>query len=322
MVRWGIGDPGWGALTVGFSGQLLHNFRLQLAVGFPHARRPRPPLPGPDPLGAPSGSGWVGPGCAEAGRPGWAGPEPRLCLAVPARPVRGAPARCATAADGSRGLGDPARARPWRCRRPRRGVARGWAPQPPGLGSRGRPWLLGCVAHARYRCAAAAPTLPASRPHRRARGGLGAATQRPAPPPAQLRQGASSALRHPLSCWLSGDARGSPHRPLRGSIHHHPTPSPAAWAGRAQKIGREGGQVPARRNSFIPLGCVECWEPGGQRDRLDPRPLRERPDVLAIMGCSGNTFCLALGEVTSKIGLREEWGINLEGVWPRRESSL
>lgn len=182
----GIRDRG--ALTVGFSGQLLHNFRLQLAVGFPHARRPRPPLPGPDPLGAPSGSGWVGPGCAEARRPGWAGPGPRLCLAVPARPVRGAPARCATAADGSRGLGDPARARPLRCKRPRRGVARGWAPQLPGLGSRGRPWLLGCVAHARYRCAAAAPTLPASRPHRRARGGLGAATQRPAPPPAQLRQ--------------------------------------------------------------------------------------------------------------------------------------
>lgn len=111
-AQWGIGDPGWGSLTVGFSGQLLHNFRLQLAVGFPHARRPRPPLPGPDPLGAPSGSGWVGPGCAEAGRPGWAGPEPRLCLAVPARPVRGAPARCATSADGSRGLGDPVRARP------------------------------------------------------------------------------------------------------------------------------------------------------------------------------------------------------------------
>lgn len=249
VARRGIGNRG--SLTVGFSGQLLHNFRLQLAVGFPHARRPRPPLPGPDPLGAPSGSGWVGPGRAEAGRPDWAGPGPRLCLAVPARPVRGAPAGCATAAGCSRGLGDrAARARPWRCRRPRRGVARGWAPQPPALSSRGRPWLLGCAAHARCRCAAAAPALPASRPHRRARGGLGAATQRPAPPPSQHPPGAHPAWRRPLSCWFSRDARevAAPPPP-----RIHPPISAAAWAGRARKIGRERGQVPGRHHSFIPL---------------------------------------------------------------------
>jgi hypothetical protein len=70
----------------------------------------------------------------------------------------------------------------------------------------------------------------------------------------------------------------------------HSPLSAAAWAGRARKIGRERGQIPARRNSFIPLRCVGRWGPGGQEDRRDPRPLQEHPDVLAGMGFGGNTF--------------------------------
>lgn len=200
----GAGAPGGGrgrALTVGFPGQLLHNFGLQLAVGFPHPRRPRPPVPGPDPGGAPRGNGSAGAGRggrggahggrrAERSRAG-AAPLSAPCPRGPGAELRRAALRCASG--GASAVLGAARARGRRAAAGQAGpsaaaLSRRRGASCVGLGAgaaavlRGRPWLLSSAAHAR----GCAPCAPASRlpPAPRARGGPGAATQRPAPPPA------------------------------------------------------------------------------------------------------------------------------------------
>lgn len=243
----GAGVPA-GALTVGFPGQLLHNFRLQLAVGFPHPRRPRPPRPGPDPVGAPSGSGWAG-----AGRAGGAGGPGRgraFVCAGPAGPGHGGTVRQARAVRPPPSPGAAARS------------CAGLGADAAALSPRSSlvTELRGTCSLLRF-ALAAAPALPASRPHRRAGGGPGAATQRPAPPPAPHpparpglrrriggpgeRRAGPAEGRPPTPGFIgprAGRAR-SPPTPVTSlaAIHGAPAPAPnptqgGAGPGRARKI--------------------------------------------------------------------------------------
>lgn len=194
------GGPGR-ALTVGLPGQLLHNLGLQLAVRFPHPRRPRPLPPGRTRRGAQqerigqARAGAAGAGRAEAGGRAGPGPGRAFVCAEPARPGLGAPRPAAPRGPGRRaGTGASAaagQAGPWAAalsgRRGAGCAGLGWAPTRPRCS--GRPWLLGSAAHARCCAACAAARLPRLPPHRRARGGPRAATQRwrhlppPHPPP-------------------------------------------------------------------------------------------------------------------------------------------
>ena len=143
---------------------------------------------------------------------------------------------------------------------------------------------------------AAAPALPASRPHRRAGGGPGAATQRPAPPPAPhppARPGLRRRIGGPGE-GRAGPAEGRPPTPgfigpRAGRARSPPPPSPP-WRRSAAlrpphptppraEPGRGGpgrsdvneAEARARRHSFIRHGFVGRWGCRGTR------PARSQP---------------------------------------------
>lgn len=118
--------PG-GRTHIGFPGQLLHNFRLQLAVGFPHLRAAAAPAPRARPRRGTQRER-LGRGGARGGAGGPGRGRAFVC-AGPAGPGHGGTVRQAPGQSGRRPL-----------RAPRRGAALGWAPTRPRC-RRGRPWL-------------------------------------------------------------------------------------------------------------------------------------------------------------------------------------
>lgn len=181
-----------------------------MLLDFPILGGRGPRAPGRTPSGRPARAAGPGRGARGAGGPGWAGTGPRLCLhRARGSGARGSGAQRCAARGAGQPLGRPGPSGRRPLRAPRRGAALGWAPTRPRC-RRGRPWLLSSAAHARC-CAPSrrrpcAPRLPppASRPHRRARGGPGAATQRPAPPPAPHPPGRACAR------GSAGPQRGAP----------------------------------------------------------------------------------------------------------------
>lgn len=228
------GGPGR-ALTVGLPGQLLHYFGLQLAVRFPHPRRPRPLPPGGTRRGAqrerigraragPRGRGGAH-GGRRAGGPGRAGP--RLCLRRTRGPGWGLRAlRCATRPVAPRPpgtlRGDRARGR----RRAGRAVGRRplWAPR------RGLRWA-GPGADA----AAELPVVPGYWAPRHM---LAAAP--PAPPPLLPRLAPPAPRPPPARTGAPGWTRSR-----HSALAPPPAPAPPGPRPRAPSAGDAG--APSRR---------------------------------------------------------------------------
>lgn len=154
------------------------------------------------------------------------------------------------------------------------------------------------------------PPAPARQGWTRSRHSSPGATSRPAP------TGASSALRHPLSCWLSGDAGRSPHRPLRRSIS--PSPQRRGQGGPGKSDVNEAKSLPGAIHSFH-LDVLGAGDLAAKRTDAIPDLSRS---ILMCWLAWVSVGTLLPGLEGSDFRLREEWGINLEGVWPGRESSL
>lgn len=267
------GGPG-GRTHSRFPGQLLHSFRLQLAVGFPHPRR-RPRSRARPRRGTQRER--LGRGGAR-GPAGQAGSRAFVCAGPAEAGARG-PAYGEPGPSGRRPL-----------RAPRLGC---WAGRRQPRCRRGRPWLLSSAAHARC-CAsllAAAPALPP--PARTgARGGPGRHSAPGALPPAPARPaGPAPADRRPGGAE-PGRRRGVPHpgfigpRAREGELpptpRHLPGGSPRrAPAPAPHRAGRAGGagrsdlneaEARARRHSFI--RHTDLWGAGdaAEQDWRGPSP--------------------------------------------------